>query len=80
MGEEEKKFYLVDCKGFSSILAFNLTDEELKNIQNLRQKLSFGEYSSYSPEEQQIRRDIEAYIKKIGKFLPYETTIIDLFN
>ena len=77
---KDSKFYLVDCKRFSSILAYDLTEEELQIIQDLRKKLSWGEYSSYNPEEQQIRKDIEAYIKKIGKFLTYETTIIDLFN
>ena len=69
---KNSKFYLVDCKGFSSILAFDLTDEELKVIQDLIQKLSLREYSNYLPAQHQIRRDIEDYIKKIEKFLPYE--------
>jgi len=67
------KYYLIYCKRFSGILAFDLTDKEIAHIKELYRKLSFDEYAGYSPKQQAIRKEMEEYVKSIGKLLLYKT-------
>jgi len=66
------KYYLICCKSFSSLLAFDLSEEEISHLKVLYSKLSFDEYAGYSPDQQAIRKEMERYVKVIGKLLPYE--------
>lgn len=66
------KLYSIYAMKFQSILAHDLTDEEILIAKSIRQDLSFDEYAGYSPKQQHIYKKLIYYITSIGKILEYE--------
>lgn len=60
-------FILIGFPKFQSIVAKNLTREEIVSIIKIKNTMVYGEYAGYSPQEQDKRKSIEEIVgdKKI---------------
>ena len=50
--------YLITFSNFESVVAENLTADDVKKIQSIKRTMSKDRYAGYSPEEQIKRRTI----------------------